>query len=72
MEFFYPVTGGNEFECPAFENGTIRFVKVSADMARVVRLRVFFLLQGKGEALFRVGGEIHGVNVHGLIGRGFT
>ena len=71
VEFLQPVTVGNEFKGSAFEDGTIRFIKVGADMTHVARLCVLFLFQEKGKVLLRVGSKIHGVNVHRLIYRGF-
>ena len=72
MEFLQSVTVGNEFKGPTFEDGTVRFVKLGADMTRVARLCVLFFFQEEGKVLLRVGSKIHGVNVHRLTCPFFT
>ena len=71
VEFLQSVTVGNEFKGPTFEDGTVRFIKVGADMTHVARLCVLFFFQEEGKVLLRVGSKIHGVNVHRLTLSGF-
>ena len=72
VQFAYSVTTGNEFEGSSFEERTVRLVEVFPDRVGISGKGFPFLVDGEREVLFFVGGEVHGMDVHGLVDGGFA